>query len=56
MDYKSNQMLAIKTDTHPLPYLRCNYTLMQIDEFYETYDIKPGDGMYLAPDERISIW
>jgi len=25
-------------------------------EFYETYDIQPGDGMWVSPEERVSIW
>ena len=29
---------------------------MQFDEFYETYGIQPGDGMYLAPEDRITVW
>ena len=29
---------------------------MQFDEFYETYGIQPGDGMYLAPEDRIAVW
>lgn len=56
LDAKTTQMDAIKNDKHPLFYLRINYTVMQFDEFIETYDLKPGDGMYLAPDQRIIIW
>ena len=41
---------------HPLYYLRINATCQQFDEFFETYDIKEGDLMYLAPEDRISIW
>ena len=44
------------SDTHPLNYLRTNVTLSQFDEFIETYDIKPGDGMYVTPEQRIAIW
>ena len=43
-------------DPHPKFYLRTNVTVQQFDEFYETYDIKPGDNMYLAPEERICVW
>ncbi len=43
-------------DEHPLNYLRTNATVQQYEEFYETYDVKEGDGMYLAPEERVSIW
>ena len=41
---------------HPLNYLRVNVTVAQFDEFQETYDIKPGDGMYVAPEDRVRIW
>ena len=44
------------SDSHPFNYLRTNVTLSQFDEFIETYDIKPGDGMYVAPEQRINIW
>ena len=44
------------TDTHPLGFLRSNVTVQQFMEFYEAFDIKPGDGMYLAPEDRLSVW
>ena len=25
-------------------------------EFYETYDIRPGDGMWTDPVSRVSVW
>ncbi|MBQ8053784.1 MAG: M13 family metallopeptidase [Lachnospiraceae bacterium] len=43
-------------DSHPLDYLRTNVVVQQFDEFMETYDVKEGDGMYLAPEDRITIW
>ncbi|SFQ17104.1 putative endopeptidase [Butyrivibrio proteoclasticus] len=43
-------------DAHPLDYLRVNVTSQQFDEFYEAFDVKEGDGMYLAPEDRILIW
>ena len=43
-------------DPHPACYLRTNVTLQQFDEFIQAYDIKPGDGMYLAPKDRILVW
>ena len=43
-------------DPHPLAYLRTNVTLQQFDEFYKTYDIGEDDNMYLAPEDRISVW
>ena len=26
------------------------------EKFYETYDVKEGDGMYLAPEARVVLW
>ncbi len=43
-------------DPHPLHYLRTNVTLQQYDEFLDTFDIKEGDTMYLAPEDRINVW
>lgn len=43
-------------DQHPLNYLRTNVTLQQFDEFLKTYDLREGDGMYLAPDDRVAVW
>ena len=28
----------------------------QFQEFYDTYGIKEGDGMYLAPEDRVAVW
>ena len=44
------------SDSHPIHYLRANVSAQQFDEFLDTYDIKPGDGMYLAPEDRIAVW
>ena len=43
-------------DVHSPSYIRVNAILSTIDAFYETYDIKEGDGMYIAPEKRISRW
>ena len=46
----------IINDSHPFGYLRVNVTVQQFDEFIEAYGVKPGDKMYLAPEDRIAIW
>ena len=46
----------LKTDGHPLHYLRVNVNAQMFEPFYETYGVTEGDGMYLAPDKRIAIW
>ena len=43
-------------DTHPVHYLRVNATLAQFDDFVDFYGISEGDGMYLAPDQRVAVW
>ena len=43
-------------DVHPMSYLRINCTLQQFDEFLDCYGITEGDGMYLAPEDRVIIW
>ncbi len=43
-------------DTHPMGYLRINCTLQQFDEFLKCYGIVKGDGMYLAPEDRVIVW
>ena len=47
---------ALKADVHSPDKYRVNAILKNIDEFYETYNIKKSDGMYLSPKERVKIW
>ena len=56
MDILESEYMLITQDTHPMGYLRTNVSCQQFDEFYNTYGIKPGDGMYLDPSERIGVW
>jgi putative endopeptidase len=46
----------IKTDTHSPGIYRATQPLKNIDAFYEAFDIKEGDGMWLAPEKRVRIW
>ena len=46
----------LASDVHAPDKLRVNRVLQTIPEFYETYDIQPGDGMWTAPETRASIW
>lgn len=43
-------------DVHAPDKLRVNRVLVNLDEFYEAFDIQPGDGMYVAPEDRVQIW
>ena len=46
----------IATDEHSPAMIRVNAILATLDSFYEVYDVQPGDGMYIAPENRISRW
>ncbi|MEN0130694.1 MAG: M13 family metallopeptidase [Brevundimonas sp.] len=46
----------LATDPHSPNEFRCNGVVRNIDEFYEAFDVQPGDALYLAPDERVRIW
>ena len=46
----------IKTDPHSPGVTRATQPLKNIDAFYEAFDIKEGDKMYLAPEQRVRIW
>lgn len=45
-----------KTDTHADEKLRINRVLMNIDEFYDAFNITQADAMYVAPEDRINMW
>ena len=51
---------AIKTeiavDVHAPQPTRVNIPSQCQDEFYETFDVKPSDGMWLDPEKRVRIW
>jgi hypothetical protein len=37
-------------------YYRVNGVVPNVDAFYETFDVKEGDGHYLASEDRVRIW
>lgn len=43
-------------DPHPQGRSRVNRILSLTDEFYTTFDIQPGDAMYVAPQDRPVVW
>ncbi|MBY6185169.1 peptidase M13 [Marinobacter hydrocarbonoclasticus] len=46
----------VATDPHSPSQFRANGPLANMPEFYETYDVKPTDAMYIAPEDRVKIW
>ena len=43
-------------DVHPLGKTRVDACVSAFDEFYEFYDVKEGDFMYTAPENRPKLW
>jgi len=46
----------LATDPHSPNEFRCNGVLRNLAEFYRTFDVQPGDALYLPPRERVRIW
>ncbi len=46
----------LKTDSHAPAAYRINGIVRNFDEWYEAFGVKPGDALYLPPDQRIRIW
>jgi putative endopeptidase len=46
----------ILTDPHSPGMHRANGPIVNMDAWYEAFDVKPGDKMYVAPEKRIHIW
>ncbi len=45
-----------KTDPHSLGRWRVNATLRNLRPFFEAFSVREGNGMWLAPEERVVIW
>lgn len=52
----ATMIVRLKTDPHSPGEIRANGTLRNMTGFYESYGVKEGDKMYLAPKDRVSIW
>lgn len=46
----------VLTDPHSPPEFRVNGVVRNMPEFHSTFDVQPGDGMYLPPEEQVKIW
>jgi putative endopeptidase len=53
-----NEALAVgvKSDVHAPNIYRVNGPVVNIPEFYEAFNIKPGDKMYQPDSLRVKIW
>jgi putative endopeptidase len=46
----------IQSDPHAISYDRVIGTLVNQPGFQQTFNVKPGDRMYLSPEQRVIIW
>jgi putative endopeptidase len=46
----------IATDPHSPDEFRCNQIVRNLDAFYQAFDVKPADQMWLEPSQRVKIW
>ncbi|HJJ55015.1 MAG TPA: M13 family metallopeptidase, partial [Methanocorpusculum sp.] len=47
---------TLLNDVHPPGMYRVNVNVQQYDEFLDTFNVTEGDQMYLAPENRLTIW
>jgi predicted metalloendopeptidase len=55
--YRDEELrLRIVTDPHSPGEFRANGVVANLTEFQQAFDVKPGDRLYRAADERVRIW
>jgi putative endopeptidase len=50
------QAYLLNTGLHSPDKVRINAPLSSCDAFYRVFDVNEGDGMYVAPEDRVGIW
>jgi predicted metalloendopeptidase len=56
LDRENFLIVWLKTDHHTTSESRVNGMMMNQQAFYDAFGVKPGDKMYLPPDQRTTIW
>ena len=46
----------LTVDPHSPPEFRCNQVVRNIDAFYEAFSVTADDALWLAPEDRVTIW
>ncbi|MFT9142551.1 M13-type metalloendopeptidase [Acetobacter orientalis] len=46
----------VVTDPHSPPQARVNLPMHNIDAWYAAWGVKPGQALYLTPQQRVKIW
>lgn len=53
---KDSALGQLYMDVHSPSIIRVNAVVALFDPFYEIYDVKEGDAMYVSPEERVARW
>jgi putative endopeptidase len=53
---KEKALQSLFMDVHAPPSVRVNNIVSQFDDWYECFDIKPGNELYKSPENRIRIF
>lgn len=54
VDYIADSMFL--NDVHSSNNVRVDAVVASLNEFYDLYDIKEDDAMYVAPEDRLNLW
>ncbi|MBK8284785.1 MAG: M13 family metallopeptidase [Ahniella sp.] len=55
--YRDEAMInQVRVGPHSPPRYRINGPLRNLNEWYQAFDVKPGDQLYLEPSARVRIW
>nr|WP_308937206.1 M13-type metalloendopeptidase [Duganella vulcania] len=53
---EAQQIVQLKTDPHSPGQFRANGPMRNQPGFYDAFNVKPGDKMYLEPKDRVIMW
>jgi endothelin-converting enzyme/putative endopeptidase len=56
MAAEAEQRRRLLADPHSPGEFRANGIVRNVDAWYEAFGVKPGDKLYLAPEQRVTIW
>ena len=51
-----SRIAQVKSDSHSPEKYRTNGVVVHMPSFYSAFSVVPGDKMYLAPQERVTLW
>jgi putative endopeptidase len=53
---EESTIAQVKSDPHSPEKYRTNGVVVHMPSFYSAFSVKPGDKMYRAPEDRVTLW